>query len=100
MTPLKSAFVMSGNAIFLESLSCHQGNNNFLLATLAPWTFHMNVHCTPSQCRAYVDENWIGSPPLATNDPLLLYMMCGMALLARNVGVQYNVIKVLDLNST
>ena len=36
--------------------------------------------------------------PLATNDPLLLHMMWGMALFAKNVGVHYNVIGVLDLN--
>ena len=52
----------------------------------------------PGQCRAYVDENRIGSPPLATDDPLLLHMMHGMALSARNVRVQYNVIGVPDLN--
>ena len=54
----------------------------------------------PGQLREYVDKNRIGSPPLAADDPLLLHMMRGMALSAKNVGVHYNVIGVLDLNCT
>ena len=52
----------------------------------------------PSQFREYVDQNRIGCPPLAVDDPLLLHMMQGMALFAKNVGVHYNVVKVPDLN--
>ena len=32
----------------------------------------------PGQCRAYINENGIGSPPLVADDPLLLHMMHGM----------------------
>ena len=52
----------------------------------------------PGQFLKFVDQNQIGCPLLATNDPLLLHMMRGMALSAKNVGVHYNVIGVLDLN--
>ena len=52
------------------------------------------------QLRKYVDKNRIGYPPLATDDPLLLHMMRGMALSAKNVEVHYNVIGVPDLNCT
>ena len=53
-----------------------------------------------SQLREYVNKNRIGSPPLAADDPLLLHMMRGMTLSAKNVGVHYNVIEVPDLNCT
>ena len=59
--------------IFLESWSRHELNNNFILATLASWLIFINLYCTPDQFRNFVNENWIGSPPLATNDPLLLH---------------------------
>ena len=47
---------------------------------------------------SYVDQNWIGCPPLAADDPLLLHMMRGMALSAKNVGAHYNVVGVPDFN--
>ena len=56
------------------------------------------MHCMPGFLRKYVDHNRIGCPPLAADDPLLLHMMQGMALSAKNVGVHYNVIGVLDFN--
>ena len=40
----------------------------------------------------------IGCPPLAADDPLLLHMMRGMALSAKNVGVHYNVVGIPDFN--
>ena len=83
-----------------SSWSCHEPNNNFLVDTLAPWLNRMSLSCMLSQLREYVDKNRIGSPPLAADDPLLLHMMRGMALSAKNVGVHYNVIGVLDLNCT
>ena len=48
--------------------------------------------------RKYVDQNRIGSLPLAADDPLLLHMMRGMALSAKNVRVYYNVVGVPDFN--
>ena len=60
----------------------------------------MSLYCTTRRLKKYVDENWIGCPPLAADDPLLLHIMREMALSARNVGVHYNIIGVLDLNST
>ena len=99
-SPEKSVCNESGNAIFLESWNRHEPNNNFLVDTLAPWLNRMSLSCMPGQLREYIDKNWIGSPPLAADDPLLLHMMQGMALSAKNVGVHYNVIRVPDLNYT
>ena len=94
----KSVCNRRGNAIFLELWSCHHVDNNFLMDTLAPWLNRMNVYCAPSQFRTYIDQNQIGCPPLVADDPLLLHMMHEMALLAKNVGIHYNVIGVLNLN--
>ena len=99
-SPEKSVCNESGNAIFLESWSRHEPDNNFLVDTLAPWLERMSLSCMPGQIREYVDKNRIGSPPLAADDPLLLHMMRGMAFSAKNVGVHYNVIGVPDLNCT
>ena len=99
-SPEKSVCNESGNAIFLESWSRHEPDNNFLVDTLASWLNPMSLSCMPGQLRKYVNKNWIGSPPLAVDDPLLLHMMRGMALSIKNVGVHYNVIGVPDLNCT
>ena len=63
------------NAIFLESWSRHHVENDFLLGSLALWLSRLNNYCMPGELRKYVDQNWIGSSPLAANDPLLLHMM-------------------------
>ena len=96
----KSVCNESGNAIFLESWNRHEPDNNFLMDILAPWLNRMSLSCIPSQLREYIDKNRISSPPLAADDPLLLHMMRGMALSAKNVGFHYNVIGVPDLNCT
>ena len=98
-SPEKSICNESGNAIFLESWSRHHVENDFLLGTLALWLSRLNNYCMPVELRKYVDQNRIGSSPLAADDPLLLHMMRRMALSAKNVGVHYNVLGVLDLNS-
>ena len=92
-SPEKNVCNESGNAIFLESWSRHEHDNNFLVDTLAPWLNRMSLSCMSGQLREYVDKNRIGSPLLAADDPLLLHMMRGMALSAKNVGVP-------DLNCT
>ena len=97
-SPKKSVCNESENAIFLESWSRHEPDNNYLLDTLAPWLSRLNLYCGPDQFREYVDRNRIGCPPLAADDPLLLHMMRGMALSAKNVGVHYNVVGVPNLN--
>ena len=97
-SPEKNVCNESGNAIFLESWSCHEPDNNYLLDTLAPWLSRLNLYCGLGQFREYVDRNRIGCPPLAADDPLLLHMMRGMALSAKNVGVHYNVVGVPNLN--
>ena len=94
----KSVFNESGNAIFLKSWSRNEPDNNYLLDILAPWLSRMNMHCMPGLLKKYVNQNQIGCPPLAADDPLLLHIMRGMALFARNVEVHYNVIGVPDLN--
>ena len=66
--------------------------------TLAPWLTRLNTQCMPEFLREYVDRNRIGCSPLAADDPLLLLMMRGMALSAKNVGVYYNVVGVPDFN--
>ena len=66
------------------------------LDTLAPWLTRLNAQCMPGFLREFVDRNRIGCPPLAADDPLLLHMMRGMALFAKNVGVHYNVVGVPD----
>ena len=98
-SPEKSVCNESGNAIFLESWSRHHVESDFLLGTLAPWLSRLNNYCLPGELRKYVDQNRIGSSPSAADDPLLLHMMRGMALSAKNVGVHYNVLGVPDLNS-
>ena len=81
-----------GNAIFLESWSCHHLDNNFLLDTLALWLSNLNLYCMPDKLRKYVNQNRIGSFPFAANDPMLLHMMHRMAMSTKNVGVHYNVL--------
>ena len=98
-SPKKSVCNESGNAIFLESWSRHHVENDFLLGTLVPWLNRLDNYCLSRELRKYVDQNWIGSSPLAADDPLLLHMMQGMALSAKNVGVHYNVLGVPNLNS-
>ena len=94
----KSVYNESGNVIFLESWSRNEPESNYLLDTLAPWLTRLNTQCMPGFLWEYVDQNWIGCPPLATDDPLLLHMMWGMALSAKIVGVHYNVVGVPDFN--
>ena len=98
-SPEKSICNERGNVIFLESWSRHEYDNNFLVDTLAPLNC-MSLSCMPRQLREYVNKNRIGSLLLAADDPLLLHMMQGMALSAKNVGVHYNIIVVPDLNYT
>ena len=93
-SPEKSVCNKSGNAIFLESWSRHHMENNFLLGTLALWLSRLSNYCLLGQLRKYFDQYRIGSSPLAADDPLLLHMMRGMALFAKNVGVHYNVLGV------
>ena len=95
----KSIYNETGNVIFLESWSRHLVENNFLLGTLAPWLSCLNMYCMLGKLRQYVDQNQIGSSPLATDDPLLLHLMQGMALSTKNVKIHYNVLGVSDLNS-
>ena len=65
--------------------------------TLAPCLISLSFNCKPGQFRKYVDENWIGVPPMFVDDPLLLHLMRGMAMSAKNVEVHYNVIGILGL---
>ena len=88
-SPKKNVCNETGNAIFLESWSRHYVENNFLLGTLALWISRLNMYCMSCELRKYVDQNQIGSSPLVADDPLLLHMMQGMALSAKNVGVHY-----------
>ena len=94
----KSVCNESGNAIFLESWSRNGPESNYLLDTLVPWLSCLNTQCMPGFLQECVDQNQVGCPPLATDDPLLLHMMWGMALSAKNVGVHYNVVGVPDFN--
>ena len=55
--------------------------------TLAPWLISLSSNCELGQFRNYVDENRIGIPPMSADDPLLLHLMQGMAMSAKNVGV-------------
>ena len=96
--PEKNACNESENTIFLWSWSWYKLESNYLLDTLAPWLTRLNTQCMPGFFWEYVDQNRIGCPPLAADDPLLLHMMRGMALSAKNVGVHYNVVGVLDFN--
>ena len=98
-SPDKSVCNKTGNAIFLESWSRHHIENDFLLGTLTLWLSRLNMYCMPGELRKYVDQNQIGSSSLAADDPLLLHMMRGMVLSAKNVGVHYFVLGVPDLNS-
>ena len=94
----KSVCNKSGNAIFLESWSRQRLDFNFVRDTLAPWLISLSSNCKLGQFRKYVDENRIGVPPMSADDPLLLHLMRGMAMSAKNVGVHYNVIGVPELN--
>ena len=97
-SPEKSVCNESGNAIFLESWSRNELESNYLLDTLAPWLTRLNTQCMPRFLREYVDQNRIGCPLLAVDDPLLLHMMREMKLSTKNVGVHYNVVGVPDFN--
>ena len=97
-SPEKSVCNESGNAIFLESWSRQRLDFNSLMDTLAPWLISLSSNCKLEKLRKYVDENPIGVPPMSTDDPLLLHLMRGMAMSAKNVGVHYNVIGVSGLN--
>ena len=70
--------------IFLESWSRNESDNNYLLDTLLPWLSRINMHCMPGLLKKYIDQNQIGCPPLAADDPLLLHMIRRMALSAKN----------------
>ena len=98
-SPEKSVYNESGNAIFLESWSRNEPESNYILDTLAPWLTRLKTQSMPGFLRKYVDRNRIGCPPLAVDDPLLLHIMQGMVLSAKNVGVQGNVVGVPDFNS-
>ena len=97
-SPEKTVCNESGNAIFLESWSQNELESNYLLDTLAPWLSCLNTQCMPRFLWDYVNQNRVGCPPLAVDGPLLLHMMWGMALSAKNVGVHYNVVGVPDFN--
>ena len=97
-SPKKSVYNESGNAIFLELWSRNEPESNYLLDTLVPWLSCLNTQCMLGFLQEYVDQNRIGCPPLTADDPLLLHMMRGMVLSAKNVGVHYNVVGVLDFN--
>ena len=97
-SPEKSVYNESRNAIFLESWSRNELESNYLLDTLAPWLTRLNTQCMPGFLRKYVDQNRVGCPLLAVDDALLLHMMRGMALSAKNAGVHYNVVGVPDFN--
>ena len=97
-SPEKSVCNESGNAIFLGSWSWNELERNYVLDTFAPWLTCLNTQCMPGFLREYVDRNQIGYPPLAADHPLLLHMMQGMALSAKNVGVHYNVVGVPNFN--
>ena len=97
-SPKKNVCNKSGNAIFLESWSQNEPESNYLLDTLAPWLSRLNMQCMPRFLQEYVDQNRVGCPPLATDDPLLLHMMREMALSAKNVEVHYNVVGVPNFN--
>ena len=97
-SPEKSVCNESGNAIFLESWSRNELESNYLLDTLAPWFSCLNTQCMPRFLQEYVDQNRVGCPPLAADDSLLLHMMRGMALSAKNVEVYYNVVGIPDFN--
>ena len=96
-SPEKSVYNETRNAIFIESWSRHHMENDFLLDTLALWLSRLNIYYMLGELREYVNQNQIGSFPLAADDPLLLHMMRGMALSAKNVGVHYNVLEVTNL---
>ena len=97
-SPEKSVCNVSGNAIFMESWSRQRLDFNLLMDTLAPWLISLSSNCKPGQFRKYVDENQIDVLPMSADDPLLLHLMRGMAMSAKNVGVHYNVIGVPGLN--
>ena len=96
-SPEKSVCNESGNEIFLE-WSRNEPKSNYLLDTLVPWLTRLNTQCMPEFLRKYIDQNRIGCPSLAVDDPLLLHMMRGMALSAKNVDIYYNVVGVPDFN--
>ena len=84
--------------IFLESWSRNEPESNYLLDTLAPLLTRLNTQCISKFLQEYVDQKRIGCPLLAADDPLLLHMMRGMALSAKNVRVHYNVVGVPNFN--
>ena len=74
-SPEKNVCNESGNAIFLESWSRNELESNYLLDTLAPWLSRLNTQCMPGFLQEYIDQNRIGCPLSAADDPLLLHMI-------------------------
>jgi hypothetical protein len=51
--------------------------------------------CTQSAIlRDFVNSIWIAVPPLAKNNVYVLYIAREMALFARNVGIQYEIVGI------
>ena len=83
-----------GNCLFLNTWSRIDSADDFFMYMLAPWLLQLHDNCSRRQLRDYVNSNWIGVPPLATNSKELLYIAKGMALLWKNVRAKYEILGV------
>ncbi len=88
-SPEKSVCNENGNAIFLDPWTRHVENDDFLMEGLAPWLRHLHLSCEPGHLREYVERNRIGCSPLSPDDALLKYIIRGMTISAKNMGIHY-----------
>lgn len=99
-SPEKSVCNHTGNAIFLHPWRRVVSNDTFLSQELVPWLRRLNFECPVGQLKEYVNSNRIGLPPLAPNSPLMKYIIDGMILSTKNIGVVYEIPDVYTPSAT
>jgi hypothetical protein len=98
-SPEKSVCNHSGNAIFLRSWKRAASDDKFLTEELVPWLRRLNSDCPMGQMQDYVNMNRIGIQPLAPSSPRMKYIIDGMRLSSRNVGLVYEIPNVYSSTS-
>jgi len=77
------------NAIFLNSWTAGELDDDVLMGTLVPWLRQLHMDCIPGGLRDYVERNRIGHPPLPLNSRLHSYIVDGMRESAKNMGSRF-----------
>ena len=93
-SPKKCVCNYRGHCLFLKTWSPPDSTDSFLMRKVAPWLLRLHDNCSRGQLRDFVNNNWIGIPPLAANSKELLQIAKGMALLSKNVCAKYEILGV------